>query len=168
MKIITLKIVLIVALCTTFSASYAQVQKWVDKDGKVHYGSFSPTDVDSQSMQSAPITYSHGTSRVELPKDEELSRNISKPNPVNSDLSYSGPAILYATSWCGYCKKARAYMAQNGIAYKEFDIENDRNARSEYRRHRGEGVPLLVMGEKTLRGFSADRYDQFFEQSFEN
>ena len=168
MKITYFKIALITVLCAALSVSYAQVEKWVDKDGKVHYGSVSPTNADSQSMRGAPITFAHGTSRVELPKDEassdgELSGQTSKPNIDSSDQSASGPVILYATSWCGYCKKARVYMAENGIAYREFDIEKNRNARAEYRQYSGEGVPLLVMGEKTLRGFGADRYDRFFE-----
>ena len=66
------------------------------------------------------------------------------------------------TEWCGYCKKARAYMRRNGFAFVEYDIEKDRFARAKYRQYGGKGVPLLVMGNKTLRGFTATRYDRFF------
>jgi hypothetical protein len=41
---------------------------------------------------------------------------------------------MYATSWCPYCAKARAYFARRGIAYVEVDIEKSREGRAEYDR----------------------------------
>ncbi|NND82917.1 MAG: glutaredoxin family protein [Gammaproteobacteria bacterium] len=71
--------------------------------------------------------------------------------------------VLFATSWCGYCKKAREYMRRNGIAYVEYDIEKDGAARAEYLRYKGRGVPFLVMGDETLRGYTLKRYNRFFK-----
>lgn len=31
--------------------------------------------------------------------------------------------VLYSAAWCGYCKRAHAYLAQKGIAYQDVDIE---------------------------------------------
>ena len=61
---------------------------------------------------------------------------------------------MYATSWCGYCKKARAYLAANGIAYREVDIEASPANRAEYKQLGGKGVPYFVYGDRRLRGFS--------------
>jgi len=33
---------------------------------------------------------------------------------------------MYATSWCPYCAKARAYFARRNIAYVEVDIEKSK------------------------------------------
>ena len=54
-------------------------------------------------------------------------------------------------------------MAANGIRYQAFDIERDPIAKSDFQRHRGGTVPLLVMGDKTLRGFRSSSYDHFFK-----
>ena len=34
-----------------------------------------------------------------------------------------GKVVMYSTSWCGYCKKAKNYFEANKIAYIEKDIE---------------------------------------------
>jgi glutaredoxin len=63
---------------------------------------------------------------------------------------------LYSTTWCGYCKKARAWMTSANVPFVEKDIEKDRAAQAEYQTAgRGySGVPLIVVNGKALRGFS--------------
>lgn len=73
--------------------------------------------------------------------------------------------VLYAAHWCGYCAKARSYLAQNGIAYREIDID-DAAGRAAYERagagDGGRGIPLLVAEGRQVRGFSAATYDRLF------
>jgi glutaredoxin len=64
------------------------------------------------------------------------------------------PVVMYATSWCPYCAKARAYFAKNGIAYVEHDIEKSAAGNAEYRRLGGRGVPLILVGTEKMSGFS--------------
>ncbi|BDB61496.1 NrdH-redoxin [Rhodococcus sp. RDE2] len=36
------------------------------------------------------------------------------------------PALtVYSTTWCGYCRRLKTQLDQNGIAYTEIDIESD-------------------------------------------
>lgn len=168
MKTSSIQLALFAASFALLCVANAQIEKWVDQDGKIHYGSYSPGDVQSKSLENAPITFSNGSSQVELPVEvqqggDERPLGLSKPNFEKQDANAPQIAVLFTTSWCGYCKKARAYMARNGIAYMDFDIEKDGNARAEYRRYKGKGVPLLVMGNKTLRGFNSKRYNRFFK-----
>jgi len=62
--------------------------------------------------------------------------------------------VMYATSWCPYCAKARAYFAESGIAYVEHDVEKSATARAEFKRLGGRAVPLIVVGGETMDGFS--------------
>lgn len=62
--------------------------------------------------------------------------------------------VMYATDWCGYCAKARAYFAKNGIAYVERDVEKSEHAAAEFRRLGGRGVPLIFVGRERLDGFN--------------
>ncbi|AMY19341.1 mycoredoxin [Rhodococcus kroppenstedtii] len=32
---------------------------------------------------------------------------------------------MYSTSWCGYCRRLKTQLDENGIAYTEIDIEAD-------------------------------------------
>ena len=69
---------------------------------------------------------------------------------------------MYSTKWCGFCKKAKAYFIQKGIAYSERDIEISPQAQEEYQRYGGGGVPLILIGNKQgtqrLSGFSIARF----------
>ena len=67
---------------------------------------------------------------------------------------------IYTTDWCGYCKKAKAHMHARGIAYTEHDIEKDQVSYEEFKRRGGNGVPLIVVRDKVMRGFDADDFDE--------
>jgi glutaredoxin len=62
--------------------------------------------------------------------------------------------VMYATSWCPYCARARAYFAESGIAYVEHDVEKSATARAEFKRLGGRAVPLIVVGREKMDGFS--------------
>lgn len=62
---------------------------------------------------------------------------------------------LYATSWCGWCRKSRQLMQSLGIAFVEKDVESDPRAAAEKSRLApGFGVPVLVRGSAVVRGYS--------------
>jgi glutaredoxin len=65
--------------------------------------------------------------------------------------------VMYATTWCPYCAKARAFFRRNGIQYTEYDIERDPRANAAYRRLGGGGVPIVVVGDDTVRGYDEPR-----------
>jgi len=77
----------------------------------------------------------------------------------------SAPSVeLYATSWCGYCKKARLFFRNQGIKFVEYDIEKDLNAA--YRKQQldsGRGVPFAVINGQKIRGYSEARYTEALE-----
>ncbi len=73
--------------------------------------------------------------------------------PVSN--SAKAEVTLYATSWCGYCRAARKFFETNGVAFKEYDIEKSEEGAKQYRALGGTGsVPLITVGETTVRGFS--------------
>lgn len=67
--------------------------------------------------------------------------------------------ILYGTDWCGYCAAARRYFADNGIAYRDLDIEHDAEARRQYDAIGLSGVPVMVYEDMIWNGFSAESMD---------
>lgn len=63
--------------------------------------------------------------------------------------------LMYATSWCGACRAARAWFTRKRITYVEKDIEKDPAAAQAMRRlnPRG-GVPTIVINGQVMVGFS--------------
>lgn len=61
--------------------------------------------------------------------------------------------ILYGTESCGYCRAARQFFARNGIEYQDLDVERSFDAKSEFRRLGGRGVPLFVIDGEVVNGW---------------
>lgn len=70
---------------------------------------------------------------------------------------------LYSTEWCGVCKKAKAWMKSNDIAFTERDVEKDPGALDDLRKAAEKAgvpfsslarkVPVIVVNGKVLSGF---------------
>lgn len=83
----------------------------------------------------------------------EMTRSDSPPEFVTS---YGNTVVLYATSWCGYCQATRELLEANGIEYLEYDVENSSRGGREFRQLGGRGVPLVLIGGKTVKGYDPD------------
>lgn len=73
--------------------------------------------------------------------------------------------VMYATSWCPYCAKARAYFARSGIAYVEHDVERSASANAEFKRLGGRVVPLILVGREKLNGFSEQGFEDMLARA---
>lgn len=125
----------------------AEVYRWTDEQGRVHFGDqpgrgAEPVTLDVRTVTTVTVRY----------LDEWKVPEAAKPAGL----------VMYSTEWCGYCKKARRYMADQGIAFTEKDIEKSEAARREYRQRGGTGgVPYFVKGSHAMQGFNAGRLRAF-------
>lgn len=84
---------------------------------------------------------------------EQRAGGFNKPVPVSGDV------VLYATSWCGYCRQAREYFKKKGVKYVEKDLEKDEGAAEELATKasaagvRPQGVPVIDVKGKLILGF---------------
>lgn len=89
-------------------------------------------------------------------------RDVANADPANIRAAEAEPKIvMYATSWCGYCRKARQLLGELGVPYEERDIEKNAAARS--RRDSLDpscGVPLIDFAGKIVCGFEEKRIRQ--------
>ncbi len=63
--------------------------------------------------------------------------------------------VMYSTSYCPACKKAKEYMRKNNIPFREIDVETSLSGKAAFDKLGGDGVPLIIVGEKRMTGFSA-------------
>jgi glutaredoxin 3 len=69
------------------------------------------------------------------------------------------PVVMYATSWCPYCARARALLQSKGVAFREIDIEAQPAERDDMIRRSGRStVPQIFIGERHIGG-SDDLYE---------
>ncbi len=74
--------------------------------------------------------------------------------PPDYATEHGDVVILYATSWCGYCKKTRQLLVDNKIEYFEYDIEKSQKGFAQYKSLRGRGVPMLLINGEVVKGYN--------------
>ena len=72
-----------------------------------------------------------------------------------------GPTLEFT----GPCKRAKAYLAEKNVSYRDVDIDASDANREEFRNFGGGGVPLIIAGEKRMRGFSPAALDNLIASS---
>ncbi len=78
------------------------------------------------------------------------------------DYAEQQKVVMYATSWCPYCQQARNYFRQQGIAYTEYDIERDAEAKRRYQAFGGRGIPVIFVGKRRMNGFSTSGFNRIY------
>lgn len=143
-KIYTLKTRLTFLLLLLVSqASMAEIYSWTDDNGRKYYSSTAPKHQKSQKISIKVNSYKGVTVDT-------------------SSVKAGNKVIMYSTSWCGYCKKAKQYFNKNNIQFTEYDIEKNARANRQYKRLNGKGVPLILVGKKRMDGFSASEFKRIY------
>ena len=70
--------------------------------------------------------------------------------------------VMYSASWCGVCKRAKAYFDDQGIVYDELDVEKDAQGKQDYARLGSRGVPIILVGGRRMDGFNITRFQQLY------
>lgn len=61
--------------------------------------------------------------------------------------------VMYSTSWCPYCARARELLARKGVAFEEIDIESGTGLRDQMIARSGRRtVPQIFVGETHVGG----------------
>lgn len=69
--------------------------------------------------------------------------------------------IIYTTITCPFCKMAKNYFQEHGIAYEEKDVTNDPALQQEMIQKSGQlAVPVIDIGGKIIVGFQKDQIEQ--------
>jgi glutaredoxin len=67
---------------------------------------------------------------------------------------------MYATSWCGSCRRAREYMDFNAISYTEYDIDSDPEAKARLSMiNPRKSIPTFQIDDIVQVGFSAENFE---------
>jgi glutaredoxin len=75
------------------------------------------------------------------------------PSEPKAAVAQGDKVKLYTTAWCGYCKKARAYLNARNIPFEDIDVETTDRGRREFREINGNGVPVIFVGDRRMNGY---------------
>lgn len=133
----------------------ADFYTWEDDQGNVHITDYPP-----------PAKYGK---KIKMSKDAETPQEIcirpekEKTSADNREAiqEKNQEVILYTTSWCPYCTKARNFFQSRNIPFTEYDVEKDREAAARKREldPRG-GVPFAIINGHPIHGYSESAYER--------
>jgi glutaredoxin len=146
--------VLVTASLVLTFPTQAEVYKWTDAQGVLHFSDKPPADGNADQVR-LRATNSY---RSAIPADTIPQASAKPQRPAKAQS-----VVMFSAEWCGYCRKARAYFQANRVAFRERDVDKDPAARREYQRLGGTGLPLILVGEQRLSGFSEEAFRRLFE-----
>lgn len=129
-----------------------QVYKWTDEKGRTQYGDKPPQDAQSRQLKLDAQSY-EGPVQV-----QDWSKIIRAKSKYAEPAAAPRGIVMYSTSWCPHCKRARAYFQRKGLAFREVDVETP-EGRKEFKDLGGGGVPLILANGKSMRGFNPSNMD---------
>jgi len=141
-----MKFALFLCCCITASlAQAAELYRWVDADGKVHYSDQTPPasakKVEEKNLHSSTINTS------ELPY---ATQQAVKKSPVT----------LYANDCGEPCKQARDLLTQRGIPYTTKNPQTSLSDAEALKKLVGATyVPVLVVGSAVSKGYEKGAWD---------
>lgn len=146
--------ILLAFLCLSLSAGAETLYKSIGPDGRIVYSDRPP--VDQRTVKTLSV--------MTLPASRVPTSPGSPSQAANPGLLGGDGVMLFSADWCGYCRKAKSYLADKHIAYREFDIDTP-DGRAAYSQAGGGGsVPLLLFQGRKVQGFDKAGYDAFFAQ----
>ena len=144
--------IFVIFLWPASSAVSAEIYKWKDKDGNIVFSDTPPPPgADAETGKFKEESTEKPKTKASVPRLK--SESIQEQRPYG-DIH----TVMYMTSWCPYCSKARKYLRSMDVNLIEYDIEKDRSKREEMLSKSGgsRGVPLIDIEGIIIRGFNTD------------
>ena len=141
-------------------SAIAEMYRWVDENGETQITDSPPPNIKS-----------HGGVRIyrDIPQESQNSESefvVKKQDSKSSRETKKKPeVILYGTSWCPYCVKARDFFRSRGIDFTDYDIEKNKEAalRKKQLDTKG-GVPFAIINGRSIHGFSESAYEKALQE----
>ena len=154
-------LIVIAALALSAAAHAATLYKSVGPNGEIVYS--------DQPPQSGKVEKTFNLSTLPatpLPDSviryrDELQKSMEKRLAESAQPRGSQP-VIFTAKWCGYCRQALAYLGEKKIGYTEHDIDTPAGMRAFAATGASRGVPLLLVGDKKVQGYTRPAYDSVF------
>jgi len=122
----------------------AQMYRWVDDKGKVHYSDQAPLS-GAKNVQKQSLSAGQGSS---LPLPYALQQ-------VVGDF----PVTLYTSEACKEtCVQARELLNQRGVPYSEVTVTDEADLAQLKQLSGGNVVPVMTVGREVYKGFESGAY----------
>lgn len=76
-------------------------------------------------------------------------------------ISTAPKIIVFSTPTCGWCRKLKSYLKENGFRFRDVDVSKDPKAAQDMVRKTGQmGVPVTLINNRPVLGFNKQEIDR--------
>lgn len=143
MRIPSSALLLLLAMLQLPLFAQAQMYRWVDDSGKVHYSDQMPSSA-AKSLQKLPASTAKGTAAL--------------PYALQQAVEHF-PVTLYTSESCKEtCAQARELLGKRGVPFSDIGVKEDADLAQLKKISGGNVVPVLVVGREVYSGFESRIY----------
>lgn len=139
------RIVLLAGCLAALSSPAGSLYRWVDAQGKVHYGDAPPADAQQ-------------SERKQLPTSDDADAGLTyEMRRAKANF----PVVLYVADNCAEgCSRARELLSRRGIPYAEKRLTTAEEVAAFKAASGSDNVPALAVGKSWVIGFHAEKWGQ--------
>jgi glutaredoxin len=130
------------ALLLCAGGACAQMFKWTDSKGVVHYSDEPPREDARVERKS----FAGGMKGVQLPY-------------ALAEAARKSPVVLYTSSACVPCDQGRALLQQRGIPFAEKTVTSNADQQALVEAGGADQLPVLLVGDAKRLGFQASAWN---------
>lgn len=135
----------------------ADFYTWEDENGTVHITNYPPPVQQGQKIKVQQRGETTRNISEEPNEEQEADQSLNDKNKASQNQE----VVLYTTSWCPYCTKARNFFQSRNIPFTEYDVEKDPEAAARKRElDPKRGVPFAIINGHHIHGYSESAYEQ--------
>jgi glutaredoxin len=143
-----LRLFFLMGMLVFFQAAQAgELYRWVDKEGKVHYGDTPVEDAEKLKFGTPDTDIAaSGVDDTTIPYEARLAREHF-------------PVTLYSSEQCGeVCKQARDFLKKRKVPFADTVLKTKEEFDAFKQKSGSDNVPVLSVGRNWLKGFSASQW----------
>lgn len=141
----------VVLLCAAAFAASAQMYRWTDEKGRVHFSSTPPPagakGVQKKDAPGPAPAASTGAGGAALPFSVQQAQK-------------DFPITLYTTPGCEGCDAARNLLNNRGLPFKEVSVIEDAQIEELKAAAGANSVPTMIVGRSVQKGFEEGSYNR--------
>lgn len=126
----------------------SELYRWVDKDGKVHYGDTPVEDAEKLKISTPETDAASAVDETNIPYEARLARK-------------NFPVTLYVTEKCGDpCKQARDFLSKRHVPFDQTMLKTQAEFDAIKEKSGSEIIPVLSIGRNWLPGFQPGQWQE--------
>ena len=132
----------------------------IDRSGIIRY--VDVHDIEDQPDNEVLFRELAAIEGVPVPQEIIPSAPVQPAAPAQPTVGKEPLVVMYCTDWCPGCRRARVYLKENDIPYREVNIARDRAAAAQVRNWTGgyETTPTFDINGSIVVTFDVDKINK--------